>query len=310
MTIHSTLQQTLRHRIGCTGVGLHSGAAVSMVLHPAEADTGIVVLRTDVARSARRIPARWDHVVDTRLCTTIGNAAGTRVGTIEHLLAALYGCGIDNAVVEVNGPEIPIMDGSAAPFVFLIECAGTAVLDAARRYLRVRRTIERSDKRATVSLAPADTLTVRVAIEYDNPLIARQSCAVELRDGAFKNELSRARTFGFAHEVEWLRSQGLARGASLDNAVVVSGESVLNDGGLRFRDEFVRHKALDAVGDLALAGARLVGRFDGWCSGHALNNALLRALFADRSAWTYEIADHDQAAVPAAEWAVGALATA
>jgi len=311
VTIAATRQQTLRHRISCSGVGLHSGATVTMTLHPAATDTGIQFLRRDLSRHKARIAARWNTVIDTRLCTTIGNDAGTKVATIEHLMAALYGCGIDNALIELDGPEVPIMDGSAAPFVFLVECAGVVAQDASRRHLRVLKRKEHRDGDARVSLAPGEGLSIRQMIQYDNSLIGRQTVSLTLREGAFKNELSRARTYGFAAEVEWLRQQGLARGGSLDNAVVVDGERVLNADGLRFRDEFVRHKALDTVGDLALAGARLVGRFEGACSGHATNNALLRALFADPSAWRLETADAGSVEGDEAEWApTPALATA
>jgi UDP-3-O-[3-hydroxymyristoyl] N-acetylglucosamine deacetylase len=309
LTTPSSRQTTLRHAISCSGIGLHSGAAVSLTLHPAASDTGIQFVRRDRPRSLARIAARWNTVVDTRLSTTIANESGTRVATVEHLMAALYGCGVDNVTVEVDGPEIPVMDGSAAPFVCLVECAGLVEQAAMRRYLRVLKRCEHRDGGAWASLSPANGLSIHQTIEYDNRLIAKQSMSFDLGSGSFKNELARARTYGFANEVEMLRRHGLARGGSLDNAVVVDGERVLNEGGLRFRDEFVRHKALDTVGDLALAGARLIGRFDGWCSGHSTNNALLRALFADVTAWRLETAG-EAADDRAAEWAPVALATA
>ena len=282
-------QRTLKSPIQCTGVGLHSGAPVKMRLKPAPAGSGISFLRTDVAA---RIPARWDRVVDTRLCTVVGTKAGgpegTTVGTIEHLMAAFAGCGIDNAVVELDGPEVPIMDGSAAPFVFLIDCAGTAQLDAPRRALRVLKevTIVEGDKRVT--LAPSPVPLFSFEIEFENAAIRRQEVTLALTDGRFKSDIARARTFGFLHEVDLMRRNGYARGGSLDNAVVISGDRILNPTGLRYTDEFVRHKMLDAVGDLALAGGPVLGHFHGARSGHTLNNKLLRALFADRQAWTWE----------------------
>ncbi len=283
-------QRTLNSRIGCSGIALHTGARVTMSLSPAEPDTGIVFVRTDIEGGGARIPARWDHVVCTRLCTTVGNRDGVQVGTIEHLMAALAGCGIDNAIVELNGPEVPVMDGSAAPFVFLIECAGTVEQSVPRRAVRVRKPVSvRDEKGGTASLRPADSFSIDIRIAFDSPVVSRQSLSLGLANGAFKKELSRARTFGFLHEVEELRAAGLARGGSLDNAVVVSGDTVLNEGGLRYEDEFVRHKALDAVGDLYTAGGPIVGAFHGTCSGHRANNLLLQALFADRSAWSYDV---------------------
>lgn len=301
------LQHTLRNRISCTGIGLHSGAKVSLTLHPADADTGIVFVRGDLDGERAIVPATWRHVVDTMLCTTIGNDDGVRVATIEHLMAALHGCGIDNAIVEVSGAEVPIMDGSAAPFVFLIECAGLAVQDQPRHVLRIRRKVEVQTAAGRASLAPAKDFSLGFEIEYNNKLIARQRLNVRPLD-IFKTDICRARTYGFEHEVEALRARGLARGGSLDNAVVVSGDTVLNKDGLRYRDEFVRHKVLDAMGDLYLAGGLIRGHFEGQRAGHGLNNQLLRALFADPSAWVWE--DAGEAAPRRASWEQALAATA
>ena len=293
-------QRTLKTAIGCTGVGLHSGAKVAMVLHPAAAGSGIVFRRTDVAGRGASVPALWSNVGDTRMNTCLVNEAGVQVGTVEHLLAALAGSGIDNCLIEINGAEVPVMDGSAAPFLFLIECAGTVELEAPRRAIRILKRVAVSDGDKSASLAPAATgFRLSFHIDFASQAIGRQSFSVALTRGAFKAEISRARTFGFEHEVASLRAHGLARGGSLDNAVVIdsTGSRVLNDDGLRYGDEFVRHKILDAVGDLSLAGAPLVGVYDGVRSGHALNNQLLRALFADRSAWT---ATTDAGGAPAA----------
>ncbi len=278
-------QHTLRNRISCTGVGLHNGEKVCMTLHPAEANTGIVFLRGDVEGDAALIPADYRNVVDTVMRTTIGNGHGTTVSTIEHLMAALMGCGVDNAIVEVDGPEVPIMDGSAAPFVFLIECAGLEPLQAPRRSIEVLKTVEVRNGVSSARLVPADSFFVSFEIVYDSPLVKRQRCALQPLNGAFKEEVCRARTYGFMNEYEELRSRGLARGASLKNAVVVADDQILNEDGLRYEDEFVRHKVLDTMGDLYLAGAQLQAHFEGIRSGHGLNNRLLHALFDDPDAW-------------------------
>lgn len=259
-----------------------------MTLMPAEANSGIVFRRTDIAGGGALVAASWDAVVDTTMCTTVGNDDGLRVGTIEHLMAALAGCGIDNAVIEIDGPEVPIMDGSAAPFVFLIECAGVLSQAVPRRVIKVLKPVRVGNSERFAELSPADEFSVEFEIDFDNSAISRQVISLGMGDGAFKKELADARTFGFLHEVEQLRAAGLARGGSLDNAIVVSGDKVLNEDGLRHNDEFVRHKVLDAIGDLYLAGAPIKGLFSGLCSGHAANNGLLHALFADPTAWTYE----------------------
>ena len=265
-----------------------------MTLRPADIDSGIVFKRTDIAGSGALIPAMWNRAVGTRLCTTLGNDDGVTIGTVEHLMAALAGCGIDNALIEVNGPEVPIMDGSAEPFVFLIECAGVASQPAPRRIIRIEKPVTVSDGGYSASLLPGGGFSVRFEIDFDSPAVSRQTISMGMGNGTFKKELARARTFGFLHEVEKLRAAGLARGGSLNNAVVVSGDQILNEGGLRYEDEFVRHKALDAVGDLYLAGAPIIGRFHGVCSGHAINNRLLHALFADAEAWSYSVLRADQ----------------
>jgi UDP-3-O-[3-hydroxymyristoyl] N-acetylglucosamine deacetylase len=281
-------QRTLKTAIGCTGVGLHSGAKVTMTLHPAEADTGIRFKRTDIAGRGAIVPALWSSVGDTRMNTCLVNEEGVQVGTVEHLMSALAGSGIDNCLIEINGPEVPVMDGSAAPFLFLIECAGTVEQAAPRRAIRVLKRVTVTDGEKVASLSPASAFSLRFEIDFASQAISRQEFSINLTKGAFKSEISRARTFGFEQEVAMLRAHGLARGGSLDNAVVIdsTGTKVLNDDGLRYGDEFVRHKILDAVGDLSLAGAPILGAFHGIRSGHALNNQLLRALFADQTAWT------------------------
>jgi UDP-3-O-[3-hydroxymyristoyl] N-acetylglucosamine deacetylase len=284
MTNGATPQRTLKTVTRCSGVALHSGEDVAIALHPAPVDTGIVFRRVD--RGGSEIPASWRHVVDAPMCTALTDAHGNRVATIEHLLAAFSGCGIDNAVVEVDGPELPVMDGSASPFVFLIDCAGAVLQDAPRRSIRVLKPVEVTDGNRATRLLPGEGFTVTVEIDYPTPPILRQRFTVTL--DRFRDEVARARTYGFLHEVESLHAAGLARGASLLNAVVVSGETVVNEDGLRYADEFVRHKALDAFGDLYLAGARIIGRFEGVRSGHRMNHRLLTALFAAPDSWCWD----------------------
>jgi len=291
-------QKTLKSPINCSGIALHSGKKVNMTLSPAPVDSGIVFRRTDIAGSGSVIDASWKNVIDTRLCTSLGDENGVVVATVEHLMAALAGCGIDNAEIEISGPEAPVMDGSAAPFVFLVECAGIVEQDAPRRVIRVLKPVGVRDGEAAASLMPAEAFSLDFEIKFAGTAVDHQAITVGVEQGTFKKELSRARTFGFLHEVERLWAAGLARGGSLDNAVVVSGEKVLNEEGLRFDNEFVRHKVLDAIGDLYLAGAPIVGRFKGSCSGHATNNQLLRALFADRKAWTFDVMRRDDLVAP------------
>ncbi len=280
--------RTLKTSIGGTGIGLHSGAKVTMVLHPAEAGTGIRFRRVDINGGGAIVPAIWSAVHDTRMNSCLRNDDGIVVGTVEHLMAALAGMQIDNCLIEINGPEVPVMDGSAAPFLFLIECAGVVDQVAPRQAIKILKPVTVKDGDRLASLTPSSGFSLRFEIDFASSAISRQEFFVTLSRGSFKSEISRARTFGFEQEVAYLRANGLARGGSLDNAVVIdsTGSRVLNDDGLRYPDEFVRHKVLDAVGDLYLAGAPLIGHFHGIRCGHALNNQLLRALFADRTAWT------------------------
>ncbi len=275
------LQRTLKSPIHCSGIGLHSGKTINLTLVPAEPDTGILFRRIDLKNGARDIQARFDAVVDTRMCTTIANDHHGSVATIEHLMAALAGCGIDNIIVELDGPEVPVMDGSSEPFVFLIDCAGVVEQAAERSIIRVKRPVRVEQGEGFASLEPGRRFTMAMGIDFNSRAIGRQDIFLEVSDLTFKRELAQARTFGFLHEVEAMRKAGLALGGSLDNAVVIDGDAVLNVGGLRFDDEFVRHKALDCIGDLALAGGPILGHFKGRRTGHDLNNKLLRALFSD-----------------------------
>jgi UDP-3-O-[3-hydroxymyristoyl] N-acetylglucosamine deacetylase len=256
-----------------------------MTLKPGAIDSGIVFRRTDEMEKDQYILANYKNVTNTMLGTTVSNEDGVSVATIEHLMAAFWGCGIDNAMVELDGEEIPIMDGSSEPFVFLIECAGIIAQEAPRKYIEVLKKINVSDGNKEVTITPSEDFSVSLEIDFEDKIIANQKCSFNSSDVSFKTDLCRARTFGFEHEVNKLRSLGLARGGSLENAIVVSGDKVLNKGGLRYNDEFVRHKVLDCIGDFYLTGAHLKGHFHGIRSGHALNNKLLHQIFADSDAW-------------------------
>jgi UDP-3-O-[3-hydroxymyristoyl] N-acetylglucosamine deacetylase len=289
---------TLKAAIGCVGRGLHGGTDVRLNLRPAAAGTGIVFHRTDLGVS---IPARYDFVTDTRLCTVVSlpGRPEARVGTIEHLMAALAARRIDDLVIEVDAPELPILDGSAAPFLFLIESAGIAEHGGARETLEVLRPVRVAQGKAFAELRPsqgAAGLDLSLAIEFDSAAIGRQALSLHLTPENFGRELAAARTFTMAAEIEGLRLAGLAKGGSLANAIVVDGNKVMNPEGLRWPDEFVRHKMLDVVGDLALAGAAISGRFVGHRTGHALNNLLLRDLFSDAA--NYQITRAPMAGAP------------
>jgi UDP-3-O-[3-hydroxymyristoyl] N-acetylglucosamine deacetylase len=275
-------QQTLAGAATCRGIGLHGGERVTMTLLPAAPGTGIVFRRVD---AGAEIPALWTNTVGATLCTVLSNGEGIEIKTVEHLMAALAGSGIDNAVVELDGNEVPAMDGSAAPFMTLIDRVGTAAQDAPRRAIKVLKPIEVKSEGASASLLPDHGFSMSFEIAFENPLIGCQDMMVAFEPDTFRSELSRARSFGLLDDVERLRAAGLVQGGSLENAIVVSGDQVLNRGGLRYTDEFVRHKLLDAFGDLYMAGGPLIGHFRGSRSGHAHTRLLLAALFADPEAW-------------------------
>jgi len=282
-------QTTLGARATVTGVGVHSGAPASLTFHPAEANTGIVFIRLDAqGRPEREIRAHARYVTATELATVLGDDDhGPCVSTIEHIMATLCGLGVDNALIEIDGPEAPIMDGSAAAFVAAIDQDGVVALPAARRYTKVLKPIRVEKGESFGELTPYDRgFRVDVTIDFPHALIGQQSLAFDVEPGAFRREVSRARTFGFMRDVSRLWSAGYARGSSLENTVVVADDRLLNPEGLRFTDEFVRHKALDAIGDLALAGAPLLGAYKSVKGGHKLNHAILCALIADPTAWT------------------------
>ena len=280
-------QRTLKSSVSVTGVGLHSGEKVTLGLRPAPANTGIVFRRVDV-KPVEEIRARAELVNDTRLSTCM-EQNGVRVATIEHLMSALSGLGVDNAYVDLDSPEVPIMDGSAGTFVFLLQSAGVIEQSAAKKFIRIKKTVEVKQGDKWVRFEPYNGYKLAFTINFAHPVFAtaKQHVTVDLGEHSYIRDISRARTFGFMQEVESMRAQGLALGGSLDNAIVMDDYRVLNADGLRFEDEFVKHKVLDAIGDLYLLGHPLIGAFSGYKSGHALNNALLRELLADEMAWEF-----------------------
>jgi UDP-3-O-[3-hydroxymyristoyl] N-acetylglucosamine deacetylase len=286
-------QRTLKNVIRATGVGLHTGEKVYLTLRPARPDTGIIFRRIDIDPPVE-VPARPENVGDTRLSTTL-ESNGVRISTVEHLMSAFAGLGIDNAYVDLTAPEVPIMDGSAGPFVFLIQSAGIEEQSTAKRFIRIKKSVNIEDGDKWARFEPLEGFKVSFTIDFDHPIFKNsvQVASVDFSTTSFVKEVSRARTFGFMRDLEALREAGLARGGSLDNAIVMDSFHILNEDGLRYEDEFVKHKVLDAIGDLYLLGHPLIGAFSAHKSGHALNNRLLRAMVADRDAW--EIVSFDEA---------------
>jgi UDP-3-O-[3-hydroxymyristoyl] N-acetylglucosamine deacetylase len=287
-------QRTLQNTIRATGVGLHSGEKVYLTLRPAPVDTGIVFRRVDLAPVAE-IPARADYVTETMLCTGLSHDGGKAM-TVEHLMSALAGLGVDNIYIELSAPEVPIMDGSSGPFVFLLQSAGIVEQNAPKRFIRILETVEVRDGDKVASFAPHDGFRLGFTVEFDHPAIpaSRSRAVVEFSTENYIREVSRARTFGFMRDLEFMRERNLGLGGSMDNAIVLDEFRVLNDDGLRYADEFVRHKILDAVGDLYLAGRPILGAYEGFKSGHALNNKLVRALLAQQSAWEIVTFERDE----------------
>lgn len=279
------MQHTLKNTVLIEGIGLHSGVPVKLAMQPADPDHGIVFKRIDVADKGNLVPAKWDHVVDTRLCSVIGNADKVTVGTVEHLMAALRACGIDNALIEIDGPEVPILDGSSALFIEAIEKIGIQVQSQPRRAIRILKKVTYKEGDKEVTLSPSNTPSYAGQIDYDNPVIGSQRYQIKLVNGNFKHDLADCRTFCLLKDVEMMQANGLAQGGSLDNAVVVDDHGVMNEGGLRCHDEFIRHKLLDAVGDMALCGGLLLGAYEGTRAGHDMNYKALCALFSDNKSW-------------------------
>lgn len=303
-------QTTIGDTVRLIGIGVHSGERVALSLHPADADTGIVFLRSD-----RRMPrdveirADWTRVSATELCTVIGDPAKATVATVEHLLSALRGMGIDNVVVEIDGPEVPVMDGSARAFVDAIDSVGVEPLAARRRYIKVLKPIRIESGTGFAELRPFEGSRFEISIDFADRIIGRQAITIDLTPAAFRREIANARTFGFVRDLEKLLPLGLCRGSSLENSIAIKDDRVLNPEGLRFADEFVRHKALDAIGDLALAGAPIMGLYRSFRGGHRLNFQAIAALLSDETAWAFVEAPIRREA-PAAEIATGILAPA
>lgn len=287
-------QRTLKNTIRATGVGLHTGDKIYLTLHPSEANTGIRFRRVDLENPVM-IEARPENVGETKLSTTLVRG-DVKVSTVEHLLSALAGLGIDNAIVDVSAPEVPIMDGSAGPFVFLLQSAGVVEQEAAKQYIRIKREVRVDDGDKWAAFRPFDGFKVTFTIDFEHPAFSDhlKTAVMDFSSTTFVKEVSRARTFGFMKDIEFLRENNLALGGSLDNAIVVDEDKVLNEDGLRYADEFVKHKILDAIGDLYLLGYSLIGEYEGFKSGHALNNKLLLTLLNDKDAWemvTFDDAD-------------------
>ena len=281
-------QQTIKNEILLTGIGLHSGKQVELKLKPAEIDNGIKFIRTDKIKD-NVINAVWSNVTETVLSTTISNKGGLKISTIEHLMSALSGLHIDNLNIYISASEVPIMDGSSRPFVDVIENSGIKVQSKKRKILNIKKVIEVKNNDSSVKIIPNKQFSINFEIDFPSQLVSKQSCQLQLINGNYKSDIAAARTFGFEKDVEHLRSNGLALGGSLDNAVVVGERKILNKDGLRYNDEFVRHKILDSIGDLYLAGSPIKGYFYGNRSGHYLNNQLLRKLFSDESNYEYII---------------------
>ena len=310
--VRRPLQTTVAEPVELSGLGVHSNVPVSLVLHPAESDHGVVFRRTGVnGRRDVSISAHWSEVSMTELCTVIGDAGGAGVSTVEHLMSALSGLGIDNVLVEIDGPEVPILDGSSAQFVEAIDEVGIVDLDAQRQYIKVLKPVRVDIGRGYSELLPSQSgFRLEVEIDFDNDIIGNQKRVFDFDPVSYRSEIARARTFGFLRDVETLWKAGFALGASLENTVALEDERVLNPEGLRFPDEFVRHKMLDAVGDLALAGAPLIGHYRSYCGGHKLNVAVLEALFSDPEAFAVVRESSEKRREVANGGALGAFAPA
>ena len=282
----SNNQKTIGKSITFEGIGLHTGLKSKVTILPSPANTGINFIRKDLSGN-NKIEALWSNVVSTKLCTTISNKYEATVSTIEHLMSALSGMHIDNVLIEINGPEIPIMDGSAEPFVNMFELVGVIDQFEQRKYIRVLKEVSVENEDSFVKIRPNDQFSINLEIDFPSSVIDRQSCKLQMINGNYKEDVSKARTFGFESEVQQLRDSGFALGGDLSNAVVVGKDNILNKEGLRYKDEFVRHKILDSIGDLYLAGYPVIGYFEGKKSGHKLNNDLLKKLLSHQSNWTY-----------------------
>jgi UDP-3-O-[3-hydroxymyristoyl] N-acetylglucosamine deacetylase len=274
------MQLSINNSISCYGIGVHSGRPIQLTLKTAKKNTGIVFIRTDIKSGDNIIEASCLNVADTSLSTSIRNSNNVQVSTIEHLMAAIWGCGIDNMIIELDGPEVPIMDGSSKPFVFMIECSGKKLQDAPRKYLKILKEVRVNHKDCEIIARPSNAMKIDLTIEFDSKVIGKQNVVFSEKE-SFKEDIADARTFGFVHELNYLKSKGLAKGASLDNAIGIDHDIILNQEGLRHDNEFVRHKLLDLIGDFYTAGGYIIGSFIGYKTGHALNNQFLRQVLSD-----------------------------
>ncbi len=278
-------QKTINSQISCSGIGIHSGSEVKMTLKPAQPNSGIVFKRTDVEPEKSIVEADYKNVVETNLGTTIANKFGVKISTIEHFLAAIWGCGVDNLIVEIDNQEVPIMDGSSEPFVFLLECAGVVSQDAVRESIEIMKKVRIEDGDKFIEVEPSKEFSVDLIIDFNHKNINQQKFFYHSDFTSFKNDICRARTFGFKHEIEYLNKMGLAKGGSLDNAILVDENGVVNKDGLRYQNEFARHKLLDFIGDVYLSKHYIIGHFKAFKSGHGLNNKMLHKLLSDKDAW-------------------------
>ncbi len=283
--MHIISQKTISSEASCSGIGIHSGSKVSMKLIPAEINSGIIFKRTDVEPAKSTVRANYKNVVTTNLGTTIANEFAVKISTIEHLMAAIWGSGIDNLIIEIDNQEVPIMDGSSEPFIFLIECAGITVQEAPRQIIEITKKVRVEDGDKFIEVEPAKEFAVDFYIDFNHKQIQQQKFSYHSTFASFKNDVCMARTFGFKNEIEYLNKNGLAKGGSLDNAIVIGDDGIINEGGLRYENEFARHKTLDFIGDIYLAGHYILGHFNVSKSGHGLNNKMLHQLLADESAW-------------------------
>ncbi len=283
--MHTISQKTISSEASCSGIGIHSGSKVTINLIPAPINSGIIFKRTDVEPIKSIVKANYKNVVTTNLGTTIANEFAVKISTIEHLMAAIWGSGIDNLIIEIDNQEVPIMDGSSEPFIFLIECAGITVQDAPRQIIEITKKLRFEDGDKFIEVEPAKEFAVDFHIDFNHKQIKQQKFSYHSTFASFKNDVCMARTFGFQNEIEYLNKNGLAKGGSLDNAIVISDDGIVNVGGLRYENEFARHKTLDFIGDIYLAGHYIIGHFNVSKSGHGLNNKMLHQLFADESAW-------------------------
>jgi UDP-3-O-[3-hydroxymyristoyl] N-acetylglucosamine deacetylase len=279
-------QLTIENPISCFGIGVHSGNKTQVTLRPASENVGIVFIRTDVSSVYNKILATYSSVFDTSLSTSIKNNANISVSTIEHLMAAIWGCGIDNLIVEIDGSEVPIMDGSSKPFVFMLECAGFRILNAHKKYLKLLKEIRIEDSGTEIFASPSESMVIDLTIDFANKVIGKQKHTF-CRDNNFKEEIADSRTFGFLQDLNYLQSKGLAKGASLDNAIGIDKDTILNHEGLRHDNEFARHKMLDLMGDLYTTGAHFIGTINGYKTSHHLNNQFLRKVFSDPYAYSF-----------------------